>query len=86
MIINVVIERYGLDCQLLSSEKRDVDVNSSWYTAQTYFNEHLKAELLDEDNDTYMMLLKWNGKNSYWRNDHMKRKKNDDQRHEEGRA
>jgi hypothetical protein len=63
MIIKVKIQLYDKDMKLRSTEEKDVEVNSSWYTAQIYFNDNYKSELIDDNTDLQAVVLKWQNKN-----------------------
>lgn len=78
MIIKIRQRCYDGDT-LVVDENVDVKVDSSWYTAQCYFNDTWKQYLVDEHYDR--IVLHWQHKIYEF-----KRKLDGDQRHEEGRA
>lgn len=80
MITKVLIRLYDKDKNLRFTEEKEIEVNSSWYTAQNYFDENLKERLLDDEDDIWSVILRWNNKNYEF-----KRKINGDQCRKKGR-
>jgi hypothetical protein len=58
MIINVKISKCKDD--ICEHTQSSVEVNSSWYTVQNYFNDNIKEEFLKSDNDT--IVIDWKNK------------------------
>jgi hypothetical protein len=61
MIIDVGITRY-LRNVLVGTYFKSVEVTSSWYTPQVYFNEELKEDFLNSE-EYDAIVMKWQNKN-----------------------
>lgn len=59
MIIKATVELYDGD-DLVADSVKEVEISNSWYTAQNYFDEHVKYELFT--GYCNKIVLKWQGK------------------------